>query len=304
MKRVLILEGGGANGIRQAVIADELERAGGASLLSKVDLVAATSTGADQAALMLSNFTAGNAVDFYEQNLPAIFSKGARGLTFGFAGISSVYKHDKLRESLERYVKIPVELTPTKFVFPTREGLADRANVFIKGHSEYWHGFPLALAALASSCAQVYFNGLEVEWRGAKHRFQDGGMIENNPVTTAYTECKRLGWGGEKLVAINLGCGRPYQAKFSPSPNGGILTWKGGLELMQELMDAQSELSENSGPASFDEYYRVNPFRRVAMGLDCGDLATIRSVIQDTRAWCREPEGQEFLHKALTALYA
>lgn len=278
---VLCAEGGGANGLRQVIVLEALEREMGVPLLTKIDFMVGTSTGACTVALLNAEILARNCVDFYKRELPNIF-KGANRLS-GYIGAK--YKNEGLREALEKYVPIKMRAAGVSTMFLTREGQDSRSNVYIKSWDPYWLDFPMAWGALASSCAQTYFNGFSVRWQGKEHRYQDGGLIENNPVISAYRETVKFRTT-ERLVCVNPGCGRPFQAKFRPSPNGGILTW--GAEIYQEMADAQSEASEQFAPVVFDEYHRLNPERRVEMEMDCADFKTLSLVEKDTRAWVIE----------------
>lgn len=107
-----------------------------------------------------------------------------------------------LRTYNHRYNNIP------NFISPYNEG-ADKLKI--------WQ------VTRATSAAPFYFKSLEATLDGQQWIFKDGGIRENNPAGTAWSEFTSLhGEGGDPGLLLSIGTGRPDE-----SQDGFASSWPG-----------------------------------------------------------------------------
>lgn len=201
----------------------ELERLTGFATAGLFDLVAGTSTGGILACLAASGVTAREAMAFYYEAGPRIFSRPwYRALSSGLYLAGPSYSGKTLAEELRNCIGLaPIEQAQTRLMLPTVD--ADNVEArFLKSWDKELAGFPMWAAAAASASAQTYFPAFAYRHRGKDLRFIDGGNHTNNPAASALFEAERI-WPGEPKMILHLGTGRQRNPK--PLPDGGLATW-------------------------------------------------------------------------------
>ncbi len=264
---VLSIDGGGIRGLVPAlVIADLAKRLGGMPMHRAFDLIAGTSTGGILAAGLACPHPSGNGdAACTPDDLVALYANEGKDI-FGATLISKIISLGGVAE--ERYNAAQLETKLQK-----RLGMAEIANALTKvlitaydikarqalimtNSDDKNSRFRFWEAARATSAAPTYFEPAQIEnlstpATDADHLLPliDGGVFANDPVLTAYTEARKMGWGRRRdpLVVLSLGTGQqnrpiPYQQ----AKNWGALGWinpANGTPLISVLMQGQASTS-------------------------------------------------------------
>lgn len=213
-----------------------IEESTGKRIADHFDLIAGTSTGGIIALAIGLGVPAQDILRFYEEHGPQIFaqsgeSRRAWGLIQKMIGksgrrvrrwvgpaydpaalrtaLSSVFADKKLAQSTVRLVVPAYDIgTRSVYVFKTAHHV----------RFELDHKQKAVDVALATAAAPTYFPAHELE-DGAL--LVDGGVWANNPAGIAAVEAIGvLGWPGESLRILSLGCTDPL---YTCPPRGGKL---------------------------------------------------------------------------------
>ncbi|WP_245191055.1 CBASS cGAMP-activated phospholipase [Jannaschia formosa] len=220
VRRILSIDGGGIRGVEPAAFLAALEDDLDEPIGSYFDLIAGTSTGGILAIGLAMGLRASELLNLYETRGPIIFREGPelgtvqrwlreKARTFGRQFFRP--KHDAEVLRTELYGVLGDRLlgdARTRLVIPAWD--ADRRSVYIYKTAHHPrlktdYRKPALDAAMATAAAPTYF---------ARHRtvdatgLLDGGVWANNPIGVAAVEATtRLGWRGEDLRILSLGCG-------------------------------------------------------------------------------------------------
>ena len=242
-RRILSIDGGGILGAFPAAFLAELEL--DRPIGSYFDLIAGTSTGGILALGLGMGMRASEILDLYEKRGSEIFG-GGRGALADFLVrnfrrarwcFRNKYDLERLRKVLrDVFGEKRIGEAKTRLVIPAWNSLAKSVHIYKTAHhprlkTDYKSS--VVDAALATSAAPSYFQR-HVTRHGVG--LVDGGIWANNPVAVAVVEAVSvLGWPGESLHVLSLGCldeayDIPKHAGF-----GGL-----GLKALKLFMDGQS----------------------------------------------------------------
>jgi hypothetical protein len=215
----LSIDGGGIRGVEPAAFLATLEENLNEPIGSYFDLIAGTSTGGILAIGLAMGLRASELLDLYKTRGPAIFGEAEQLgpvkqwlRKWGRKGRQIVRpKHDAATLRSELQAVLGDRLlgdAQTRLVIPAWD--ADRRSVYIyktAHHPRLSTDFrkPALDAAMATAAAPTYFE---------RHRtidavgLVDGGVWANNPIGVAAVEATTLlGWRGQDLRILSLGCG-------------------------------------------------------------------------------------------------
>jgi uncharacterized protein len=267
--RILSLDGGGYKGMFTAAILDRLAADLKVDLLSHVDLLAGTSTGAIIALGLAAGLTPADLVSFYHRTGPAIFpgrrSRAVRRLA------RSKYSPLPLREALQEALgERTLADSRLPLLIPSYDLCTDKVHLFRTPHAEHLRrdGRELMVdVALASAAAPTFFPSHPL--RGL--RLIDGGVWANNPTMVAIVEALTVFERPlEEIVVISIGTTSETRSRHQRLDNGGLVQWaKSAADL---IIHGQSLAASNHaclllGP---ERYLRVDP------AVPAGDLSLDR----------------------------
>lgn len=219
VRRILSIDGGGIRGVEPAAFLAALEADLEEPIGSYFDLIAGTSTGGILAIGLAMGLRASELLNLYETRGPVIFREEVETNRLGrwFRGVGRMgrqylgpkHESDILRTELETVLgdRLFGEAR-TRLVIPAWD--ADHRSVYIyktAHHPRLKNDYrkPALDAAMATAAAPTYF---------ARHRtideigLLDGGVWANNPIGVAAIEATTLlGWRGQDLRILSLGCG-------------------------------------------------------------------------------------------------
>jgi hypothetical protein len=235
-RKILSIDGGGVKGAFPASFLAMIEESTGKRIVDHFDLIAGTSTGGIIALGLGLGVPAREILRFYEEHGPSVFaqSKEAGGL---WNRVTALLERSVLRaRQLVGPAYDPVELRSALTGVFAAKRLADSAvrlvipaysvgtrsvYVFKTAHHprfELDHKHKAVDVALATAAAPTYFPAHALA-DGAL--LVDGGVWANNPVGMAAVEAVGvLGWLGESLRILSLGCTDPL---YTCPPEGGRL---------------------------------------------------------------------------------
>jgi hypothetical protein len=219
VRRILSIHGGGIRGVEPAAFLAALEDGLDEPIGSYFDLIAGTSTGGILAIGLAMGLRASELLELYVTRGPTIFGQSAQGgpvkqylQKVGRKGRQILRpKHDATTLRAELHAVLGDRLlgdARTRLVIPAWD--ADRRSVYIYKTAHHPrlktdYRKPALDAAMATAAAPTYF---------ARHRtvdstgLLDGGVWANNPIGVAAVEATTLlGWRGEDLRILSLGCG-------------------------------------------------------------------------------------------------
>ncbi|WP_018249613.1 patatin-like phospholipase family protein [Orenia marismortui] len=279
--RIISFDGGGVKGVLTARLlkrlAEEIPE-----LLKLTDLFAGTSTGSFIALALAYGKTAEDVVNMYSlENLESIFSFPRINL------LIPRYDNDNLKAILNNI--FPQELTlkglNKKVVIPSFKIFNDKYNNWCP---TFFNNFPnsenantsVLDVALASSAAPTYFP--------SHNNYIDGGVVINNPSTSALAFAKDSQAGDQMLDNISLlsiGTGFSNNKITEDTENWGIIQWTfnpfspTSFPLLEILLDGATEvdvyfLSQLLG----DNYFRLNP--TLVNHIDLDDYEKVPDLIE------------------------
>lgn len=218
MKRILVLDGGGARGMIQASALSVFESAVG-PLHNHFDLIVGTSIGSIVGGAIASGkLSAGEVEDEMKRVLPEVFKK-----RFGMFFRRAKYSKEPLFSSSNRMFGINLKMIDLKcnFVGTSINDMTGKVH-FFKSWEKRDGDLRIVDVMDRSSAAPVYFGAVPDESIPAV--WIDGGVgLNNNPSAFALVEAARLGWDSEGVQCVNLGTGYvPHSRKYKEAKSDGI----------------------------------------------------------------------------------
>jgi len=246
VRRILCIDGGGILGTFPAAFLAGLEQhLQGRPIGSYFDLIAGTSTGGIIAIGLAMGLPASKLLDLYEKRGPEIFGQGHRPFAdfiFGRLRLGRwllMNKHDAapLRAVLEDVLGGKrIGDAKTRLLIPAWNPVARSVHIYKTAHHARLRNDYKALAvdaALATAAAPTYFRH-----HVTQHALglTDGGTWANNPTALAVVEAiTMLGWPGESLHVLSLGC---LEETYTIRKWAGVGTL--GSKIIKLFMDGQS----------------------------------------------------------------
>lgn len=265
---ILSVDGGGIRGLIPAIVLSRLEqliaeREPGATLASKFDLIAGTSTGglialglatpdadgrpALDATAMIDVYSGPDAQKIFErpklERLPLV---GTASNLF-----DPRYGLNGLRETLERHfgeAKLGDSLTG---LLLTAYDMTAREPRFLKPWQSIAERMSAVEAGLATAAAPTYFPALEHEGRA----LVDGGVFASNPSMAALVEALKRKDGPpihpEDLLVVSIGTGH-FERGYAPNrvKGWGALGWilpddEGESPILSAMFDGQADSADH-----------------------------------------------------------
>lgn len=244
-RRILSIDGGGILGTFPSAFLAGLEQDLDRPVGSYFDLIVGTSTGGILALALGMGMRASEILDLYEKRGSEIFS-GGRGALADFLVrnfrrarwcFRNKYDLDRLRKVLRGvFGEKLIGEAKTRLVVPAWNPVAKSVYIYKTAHHPRLktdYGSSVVDAALATAAAPSYFQH-HVTRHGVG--LIDGGIWANNPVAVAVVEAVAvLGWPGESLHVLSLGCLDEAYDIPKHAGVGGL-----GLKALKLFMDGQS----------------------------------------------------------------
>lgn len=250
MKKLLALSGGGMRGLPEAALLADIERRTSKPIASLFDHISGTSIGGIVAALLAAGMSASEAVSFFTEDGPKIFSKHW-WRTFGL--FCPRYPAKAVEDVLRnRFGDLKLKDCKTNLLVTSLD-LVSQEPYFFKSYEPTPNYF-LWQVGRATSAAQTYFPGFRLEGK----ILWDGGNVANNPAVCAVADATNL-WPGERLKVMSLGCGAA-KANINPKSliNAGIL--RAGLASVALLFETGAEDTDYQlEQALGDDYMSLQP---------------------------------------------
>jgi len=235
-KKILAIDGGGVKGAFAAAFLATIEDATGNRVADHFDLIAGTSTGGIIALGLGLGLSAREVLRFYEEHGRRVFGQPRKGTSVLSRVMSLARRQGRrarrlfgpaydplaLREALEgAFGRKLLGDSSVRLVIPAYSIATRSVYVFKTAHHqrlELDHKQKAVDVALATAAAPTYFPA---------HAFADGALLvdggiwANNPTGIAAVEAVSvLGWRGEDLRMLSLGCTEPL---YTCPPHGGRL---------------------------------------------------------------------------------
>ncbi len=216
MKRILVIDGGGAKGLIPLSILKAIEEETKKETYQEFDLIVGSSVGAVEGGILSTGLlTAGTFRDIMYKAVLDIFKKRIR-----VPVLQPIYSRKPIETLLDTFViGMKMRQCRTKFM-DTSVNLADGRTHFFKSWEEKDGELDLSQAVLRSGAAPLYFGTLVDE--ETKSVWMDGGCgAMNAPIMQAFIEAIRQGWLIEEPVHIlSIGCGQAAQgSSFDKAKN-------------------------------------------------------------------------------------
>lgn len=245
-RRILCIDGGGILGTFPAAFLAGLEQhLQGRPIGSYFDLIAGTSTGGIIAIGLAMGLRASDLLDLYERRGPEIFGQG-RGpiadffydkLRLGRRLVMNKHNSEPLCAVLEEALgRKRIGDATTRLLIPAWNPVARSVYIYKTAHHARLRNDYKCLAvdaAMATAAAPTYFRQHVTQHAVG---LTDGGTWANNPTALAVVEAvTMLGWPGESLYVLSLGC---LEETYTIRKWSGIGTL--GSKVIKLFMDGQS----------------------------------------------------------------
>jgi len=213
MKRILVIDGGGAKGPIAATVLQNVVREVSREVPQEFDLVWGTSVGAIIGGVMATGKM--RASDFYPiflQSIPRVFDPQPH---IPFVG--NKYSRKAVDELVRQHIggEFRMAHCQTKFAC-TSVNMVDGRTHFFKSWEDKDGQLSLLDAISRSYAAPYYFGSIKDKANNAV--WLDGGTGNmSSPTVEAYVEACRQGWiGNEDVHILSLGCGTsPHTMPYS-----------------------------------------------------------------------------------------
>lgn len=224
-RKILAIDGGGIKGAFPAAFLASVEEAAGKRVADHFDLIAGTSTGGIIALGLGLGLSARDILRFYQEHGRRVFGQQSEGS--GFLSRLSSYLHRQkrrvrqlvgpaydsgaLRTALEgAFGAKLLGDSSVRLIVPAYSINTRSVYVFKTAHHprfEVDHKRAAVDVALATAAAPTYFPAHEM---ADDALLVDGGIWANNPTGMAAVEAIGvLGWPGESLRILSIGCTEP-----------------------------------------------------------------------------------------------
>lgn len=247
MKKVLVLQGGGARGLLQLKFLARLEQEEGKKISDMFDLICGTSVGAITAAVLSTGISANEFYPVFKEGLQKIF----KPTWWNLGGLfKPKYDRNNFNAMWTKLLDKRRLLGDTETdLMITAVDRVDDTNHYFKSWSPKYEDLEMCWAVKASFAAPYYFGQLVDKKR--KSIWFDGGVgIANMPIDQAYTEAVKRGWlKKEKVTFTCVGTGfdkpvdrdKEFNKNKNQSLKGQIADFmsptNGGLARKQALQD-------------------------------------------------------------------
>jgi patatin-like phospholipase/acyl hydrolase len=289
--RILSLDGGGIRGVLTAVLLQRLEEKV-PGFISKIDMVAGTSTGGILALGLAYGLTPAQCQTIYTTQGREIFADSFWDNLVDFGNLrGSQYPNKNLQSVLAQYFGDKKLSDLQKRVLVSSFHLDNEAydpRAFRTWKAKFFHNFPeegsdvnerIVDAALRTSAAPTYFP----IYQG----YIDGGVVANNPSVCALAQAldsvKVVEDGAERpirmdeIALISVGTGKNQQYISEKNADWGLAQW--ARHLVSILIDGTAGVAEyQSRQLLGDHYCRLDPTLREAINLD--SVAKITRLIE------------------------
>lgn len=285
--RILSLDGGGIRGLLTAVLLQRLEEKE-PGFLSKVDMVAGTSTGGILALALAFGLTPAQCQTLYSTHGGEIFADSIWDNLLDLGGLRGAqYSNKNLQQVLAQFFGDKKLGDLQKRVLISSFHLDNKAydpRAFRTWKAKFFHNFPEAGSdvnerivdvALRTSAAPTYFP----VYQG----FVDGGVVANNPSVCAFAQALDSARvpeaDGERRVTmddialLSVGTGKNQQFIEALEGDWGLAQW--ARHLVSILIDGTAGVAEYQcrqllGP----RFCRLDPIVRENISLDSVAKAT------------------------------
>jgi hypothetical protein len=245
--KILAIDGGGIRGIIPAIFLREIEKRLNRELWQLFDLIAGTSTGGIIALGIGTDcnqgkpYAAGDLVDLYLQNGPAIFKKSF--FTPEREWVHPKYSPSSLEAALAKFFQDTEFQTARTPLLISSYDLQGQLPFFFKSHriaGDPSYNWKVRDIARATSAAPTFFPPLHLASGSKDYALVDGGVFVNNPSMAAYAEARNLYPDATQFKIVSAGTGdRKDQITYSSASEWGLLGW--ARQIVPVLMDSVSE---------------------------------------------------------------
>ncbi len=259
---VLALQGGGVLGYGQALILSELERRAGRPICELFGMIAGTSVGSINGAVLSIGVPATTLETFYTKDAPLIFSTSWINDAESFrrpkykadsleAGLMQLLGNKTLADCKTIFIATSYDFATDRPVyFLSHEKSSESKNFIVIGNDS-----PMELWQIcrASSAAQTYFPAYQC---GGMTLMDGGNAGDNAPDMLLATEAVRL---GKSFRMLSLGSG---DSKWSVEADDMVNPSKirAGLETIEIVFSAgESAAIFKAGRLIGSGYYRLSP---------------------------------------------
>jgi len=217
MKRILVLDGGGAKGLIPLSVLKVLEKTISKRTAQEFDLIVGSSVGAVGGGLLSSGrISAGTLRDTMYSSMFDIFKK-----RFRIPLLQPIYSRKPIQDLLDTYILgMRMKQCATKFMATSVDIAQDGRTHFFKSWENKDGELNLTDVVLRSGAAPLYFGTMVDE--ETKRVWMDGGCGSMNaPIMQAFVESMRQDWlFKEHVHVLSLGCGQAKQGVgFSKAKN-------------------------------------------------------------------------------------
>ena len=213
MKKVLVLQGGGARGLLQLQFLARLEQEEGKKISEMFDLICGTSVGAINAAVLSTGVSANEFYPIFKEGLLKIF----KPTWWNLGGLfKPKYDRNNFNSMWSKLLDKRRLLGDTETdLMITSVDRVDDTNHYFRSWAPQYQDLEMCWAVKASFVAPYYFGQL-VDKKRMSIWFDGGVGIANMPIDQAYTEAVRRGWlKNEKVTftCVGTGINRPKDKK-------------------------------------------------------------------------------------------
>ncbi len=219
--RILSLDGGGMRGYMSATFLKRFCQDAGITphrLFDSFDIITGTSIGGIQALGYVWGKSPDDMIQFFATKGASIFyySSVLPLAAYKFSVImglptypSTFYGQDPLKAALVEVFGTTLKLSdlPGKVIIPAWDAHEDASTIFsnITGFDPFMTGADTDVVSvgLSTSAAPLYFPPASV----GGHTLIDGGVYQNNPVTTAFSVSKKMFPGASRFCVLSVGTG-------------------------------------------------------------------------------------------------
>lgn len=271
---ILTLDGGGIRGVLTASLLERLE-AEFPGFLTRVDLVAGTSTGGILALALAAGRSPTEARELYEKLGGAVFKDSIwdnikdlgqiRGAQYSNVPLKSQLTNQFGNMKLGDLTK---KVLISSFELDNHETTPGKMRMW---KPKFFHNYPgpdsdaeesVVDVALYTSAAPTFFP----VYQG----YVDGGVIANNPSMCAIAQALSEDGGSQKLNNLRLlSIGTGVNPKYVEAYNAdwGLAQW--GTHLVSLIMEGSQGLADYQCRQALNKHYlRLNPFLPIPIGLD------------------------------------
>jgi patatin-like phospholipase/acyl hydrolase len=261
VRRILSIDGGGIKGVFPASFLATVEDAIGRPVADHFDMIVGTSTGGIIALGLGLGRTAREALRFYEELGPSVFS-GWGVVKFFRKWVLAKYDATPLRTALvKNFGEKRLGESRKRLIIPSLNLETGEVHLFKTAHHphlEVDYKVRAVDVALATGAAPTYFPSHVL---GAGVPLVDGGVWANNPMAVAVVEAVGLlGWPRAEVRVLSLGCtAHPFNVDKARSWSLGNLYWADKITDLFMSGQASAALGMAQHLIGKENIWRINP---------------------------------------------